>query len=202
MKKGTTLIELVVAMGIFSVIMTLIVGAYITVLRMRSLTGIMRESQQKIRVAEEMLTRLSRQSQKYLISTTASGTVLELYFNVNDSTDPITPPTATKFIYDSNSKSLKTTDCVSIMSTGIATCNSWDNNPQELLGIDNKVELNNFVINRYVDSNDAWVNNSITDSRSGLTKLNIKMSGVINGLSPFYKDDFYIETEVILESLK
>jgi prepilin-type N-terminal cleavage/methylation domain-containing protein len=62
MKRGVTLIELVVSMAIFTVIATVAVGAFVTVTKTKSLTNNMRESQQKSRIAIETISRLSRQA--------------------------------------------------------------------------------------------------------------------------------------------
>lgn len=83
MKKGFSLVEVVVAMGIFIVVITLAVGAFITVTRMKALTSTMKESQQKTRVALEMITRLARQAEKVNVSD--DGKELELYFNAKSS---------------------------------------------------------------------------------------------------------------------
>lgn len=80
MKKGMTLVELTVAMAIFITITTLVVGAFVTVTRMKSLTSAMRESQQKVRVAMEMVTRLSRQAE----AVNVESNVLTLFFTNND----------------------------------------------------------------------------------------------------------------------
>lgn len=81
-KKGMTLVEVTVAMAIFVTITTLVVGAFVTVTRMKSLTSVMRESQQKIRVANEMVTRLSRQANAVTVAD--GGKTLNLYFANND----------------------------------------------------------------------------------------------------------------------
>ncbi|MDD3481152.1 MAG: prepilin-type N-terminal cleavage/methylation domain-containing protein, partial [Patescibacteria group bacterium] len=80
MKKGFSLVEIVVAMGIFIVVMTLAVGAFVTVSRMKGLTSTMKESQQKVRIAMEMMTRLARQAEK--VSVSLDGNTLDLYFDI------------------------------------------------------------------------------------------------------------------------
>lgn len=57
MKKGMTIIEIMVGMTIFLVVVTLAVGAFVSVSRMRALTNTMKESQLKMRIANEMLSR-------------------------------------------------------------------------------------------------------------------------------------------------
>ena len=62
MKRGVTLIELTVSMGIFTIIATLAIGAFVSVSRMKAMTTSMREAQQKVRIATETITRLSKQA--------------------------------------------------------------------------------------------------------------------------------------------
>lgn len=79
MKKGFSLIEVVVAMGIFAIVATLVVGAFVTVTRMKALTSAVKENQQKTRIAMEMITRLSRQAERVVVSD--GGKTIDLYFN-------------------------------------------------------------------------------------------------------------------------
>lgn len=82
-KRGYTLIELVVAMGILIISITLMLGAFVAVGRTKTLTSITKESQQKTRISMEMITRLSRQAEKVLIKD--DGKILDLYFNLKTS---------------------------------------------------------------------------------------------------------------------
>jgi len=84
MKKGFSLLEVVVAMGIFTIIATLVVGAFVMISQMRVLVSITRENQQKTRVAMEMITRLSRQADKVFIQD--EGKTLILRFNTDNPT--------------------------------------------------------------------------------------------------------------------
>ena len=79
-KKGTTLVELIVAMAIFTVVSSLAISSFITVMRMKELGTNMKNSQQKARVALEQITRLARQADKVEITTSGGNYALKLYF--------------------------------------------------------------------------------------------------------------------------
>lgn len=79
-KKGMTLIELIVAMTLFVVVSTIAVGGFISISRARILIGNMKDSQQKIRIANEMIIRYAREAQAVLIED--SGKTLKLSFDI------------------------------------------------------------------------------------------------------------------------
>lgn len=81
MKKGYTIIELIVSMAIFMVAVSLVVGAFATVVRLKTLSSNMKESQQKIRIALEMVTRLSRQAE--VVKVSDDGKIVDLYFDAS-----------------------------------------------------------------------------------------------------------------------
>lgn len=78
-KKGYTLLELIVAMGIFVISLSLMVGAFVTISRMKALTSSMKEVQQKSRITIERISRLARQSDRAFVS--PDGKTLDLYFS-------------------------------------------------------------------------------------------------------------------------
>ena len=86
-KKGFTLIELVVAMTIFITVMTLAIGGFITILRSRMIIGNMKDSQQKIRVVSESISRFAKEAEYVQIPTGAGrsipidGDTLVMYFD-------------------------------------------------------------------------------------------------------------------------
>lgn len=82
MKKGFSLIEVVLSLGLFTLSASLIIGAFVAVSRIKSTTADIREAQQKSRIAIEMITRLSRQAEKVIV--TNEGKDLELHFNLNN----------------------------------------------------------------------------------------------------------------------
>jgi prepilin-type N-terminal cleavage/methylation domain-containing protein len=79
-RRGMTLIELMVAMTIFVTVMTLAIGGFIAISRSRILVGNMKDSQQKIRIANEMIIRYAKQAE-YVKLADQGGSLLELYFD-------------------------------------------------------------------------------------------------------------------------
>lgn len=67
-KRGITLIELIVAMAIFLVVITLAVGGFLSLLRLQTQTQTMTDVQQNGRIAIEQITRLARQAESLEIT--------------------------------------------------------------------------------------------------------------------------------------
>lgn len=177
MKKGVTLIELVVAMGIFSIIATLVVGAFVLILNMKSLTSNMRESQQKLRMAIELTSRLSRQAEVAMVS--SGNKTLTLYQGGET-------PSATRFIIDANG-SLYQEDCLTVDSSAEdCTTTGWSNHKIDLLGG-----------NILLDSSSNFAKNGAKPAT-----LDINLIGVIPGTKAFNSDRLTINNTVVLESLK
>lgn len=61
-KNGTSIVELLVSLTIFLVVISLAVGSFIAVSRMKALTSTMRESQEKLRIANEMISRYAKEA--------------------------------------------------------------------------------------------------------------------------------------------
>jgi len=178
MKKGATLVELVVAMGIFTVVAALAVGAYVTVSRMKSLSGAMRESQQKIRYATEYITRLSKQADRVIIE--PGGTVLVLYFNSSD----VARRDAAKF--EISGTSLLYSDHCSTFSG---------------------INCTEFVTGKSLLSTDTVLKSGSLFSKiaeNGKAELQVTLNGeygvAANG--PYYNDNFSLTTAVIMENVK
>lgn len=185
MKKGLTIIELVVAMGIFSIVALIAVGAFITVARTRALTGNIRESQQKIRVAEETITRLARQA--YFVRTDPSASPsqwVELYF-INPARTSLT---STKFTI-TGPGGLQSERCASLPITLTnPVCATYDP-PQQMLN----------------GSVSLFTGSGFTKHSAGITpKMDLILNGRINGLvgGPYYSDEFNLVTSVLLEGIK
>jgi len=88
-RRGMTLVELMVAMSIFMIVMTLGIGGFVSISRTRILVGNMKDSQQKLRVANEMVIRYAKQAE--YVKLAAAGNSVEFYFDI------ATTPSANKF---------------------------------------------------------------------------------------------------------
>lgn len=180
-KKGYTLIELVVAMGIFIIAITLVVGAFATVSRMKALTHAMKETQQKTRIALETITRLARQSEKLVtpgLDTNNKSKVVEMYFDVKNN------PLAIKFAIENSE--LNRYHCVAEISPDDLTCSVWEKDAN-LLGGGVKLDEEQ---------------SSFEKVGSIPPLLNISLHNKIDNSDPYYSDSVNIETAVILENLK
>lgn len=174
-KKGVTLIEVMVAMGIFTVIAAMAIAVFVSVLNLKTMSSNMKESQQKLRITLEMVTRLARQANKIIVSDDKK--TVFIYYNY--------PASATKFEITGTSPnmSLMMADCEAATLVG-RNCGLW--RPQTL--ISNPVRL---------DSNSRFEKEIFAD-KSGLI---VKLSGLIDGTG-LTNDTFSIETEVVLENEK
>ncbi len=174
-KKGITLIELVVAMAIFLVVVTIAVGAFVTVSRMKALTSTMKNTQQKTRIAIEMLSRLSRQAEKVTVS--PDGNILTLYFDIKS-----TNPDAVKFALESNTLNYYSCNTMSDID-----CSVWDS-PTDLFGADMVIDnaLSSF---EKIGSIPPLLDISIT-------------SETVEQENTYYEDQIDIDTTIILESVK
>lgn len=184
MKKGMTLIELIVSMAIFLTISTLIVGAFVTATRMRTLTGDMRESQQKARVAYETITRLSRQANKVVVS--GDSHELELYFNTQNGI------TAAKFAFqkriDGTGTVLYYDGCAVPVDPSAISCSNWTGSPTDMLG-------GSFYL----------TNLTFTKTAGPLyPTLRVFLDGVLPKLGGFanISDNLVIDTTVLLEGIR
>jgi prepilin-type N-terminal cleavage/methylation domain-containing protein len=189
-KKGITLVEVMVSMGLFAVLASIIVGAFILILNMKTLVSGMKESQQKTRMALELVSRLARQANRVVVSnysntSLAQGNIVDFYF---PSATPATPP-STRFTIGSMVSGGKITlyskDCI---GWGSGTCNVWTA-PNDLLGGLVSLEQTNFMLSAIPPANPPT--------------LSITLNGIINGVStnPYYSNNFNIDNKVILESL-
>jgi prepilin-type N-terminal cleavage/methylation domain-containing protein len=172
--KGFTLIEITVAMGIFSVVSLLVIGSVLMVLNLKTLTRNTKETQQKLRIAIEMISRDARQSKSPELS--ADGKTLTLnfsntavrYYIWGDATNP----------YNLGKKSCLTFD------TTAGTCTTFEPTGIALLG--GLIEL---------DPSSGF------ERTKGEPLLYINFKGLIKNISDnqFYTNDFNLETAVFLE---
>ncbi len=183
MKKGITLIELVVSMGIFVIVITIAVGAFVTVSRMRYLTSIMRENQQKTRIAIEMIARLSRQAEKAV--TTLDGKELELYFDLDSDL-----ASAVKFeILDGK---LLYSHCLGGVSERICVEDNWEDGQNIYGGI---------VL---LEDQESGKDSRFLKKGTSPPTMTIDLFGRVGELdsNPYYSDEINLNTTVILEGLK
>ena len=135
-KRGMTLVELIVAISIFIIVMTLGVGGFVTVIRSRILIGNMKDSQQKIRIANEMIIRNAKQAQ--YVKLDSSGQTLELYFDIDKPTN-----SSIKFetrLLGAGKYDLLYSKCVSPSSM---SCASWGDATSLFGSTDNSLYLSN-----------------------------------------------------------
>lgn len=189
-KKGITLVEVMVSMGLFAVLASIIVGAFVLILNMRTLVSNMKESQQKTRMALELVSRLARQANQVEIlnpnpTAPGVGNTIILYFPSQVTTNP----PATKFVIGSiitgSEITLYSQDCIGWVAN---TCNSWSSSNDLLSGLVS-LEQTSFVLSAVPPANPPT--------------LSIILNGTINGISnnPYYSNSFNIDNKVILESL-
>lgn len=186
-KRGMTIIEVLVAMTIFMIVVTLVVGAFVTVVRMKALTSNMKESQQKARIATELVTRLSRQAEKVQIIGTDT---LDLFFNIDASN-----PQATRFKITPRAGSTTdyTLDMYDCKSFSGVHCADWGTAVDLLGGVYN-LDPTKSHFERVLAGGALPIPPSIA----------VVFDGKITGLngSGYYNDDFKIDTEVMLEGIK
>lgn len=185
-KRGYSLVELVVAMGIFIVVTTLAIGAFVAVSRTKALTSTIKESQQKTRIALEMITRLARQAEKVIISD--NGDTLELYFEIKS-----TSPYGARFRIDNNG--LYYDECqgaLNCSNTDSDTSNDWKNETNLYSGIN--------LINDPLSLKDSMFVKGATVPPT----LDVKIYGQIESQTnnPYYEDEINLDTKIILEAIK
>lgn len=172
-KKGVSLIEVMIAMGIFSAISAMTIAIFISMLNMKTMSSNMKESQQKLRISLEMVTRLSRQANRIVVRD--NNREVELFYT--------NPGASIKFNItpvDSTNYKLTMSDCTTL--TG-RSCASWKEPTDLVSGL---IKLN---------SNSKFEKKTYGD----LSALLIRLDGRITGIN-FTKDAFNIETEVLMES--
>jgi len=128
-KRGLTLIELMVAMTIFVTVMTLSVGGFVAISKSRATIGTMKETQQKVRIANEMIVRYAKQADYVKIST--AGDTLDLYFDF--SSDVLR--SAKRFELSRTDQDLVYYECKPLSFDPISKlCTDWSGSRSSLLG--------------------------------------------------------------------
>jgi prepilin-type N-terminal cleavage/methylation domain-containing protein len=78
MKRGMTIIELIVAITLFVTVITLVLGSFVSISRTKLLVSSMKESQNKIRLISEMITRFGKEADRAKV--TEGGRVVGFFF--------------------------------------------------------------------------------------------------------------------------
>jgi prepilin-type N-terminal cleavage/methylation domain-containing protein len=177
-KSGFSIIELVVAMAIFLVVITLAVGAFVSVSRMKALTSTMKEAQQKTRIVLEKITRLARQAEK--IKVTNSGNTVVLYYNLK------TSPYAYRFQITDDNKLLQS-EC-----SGSIECTTWSASTELYEGI------------TLLNDSDAGKDSKFVVLGSIPPTLSVDLYGKISNAhnNPYYSNEINLNTIIILEAIK
>jgi len=205
-KKGMTIIELMVAMGIFTVVTTLAVGSFVAVSRMRMFALNLKESQQKIRIVTEMVSRYAKQADTVTLDPT--GKSIDLYFK----SDTVNPPSvnqayASRFeIYNSGANGYQ---------IRYYECRPTSLIPQCLDGMVPEEGVDLFSGNMRLDESSAFgLNNNNNDKLKEdenavppafMPSLDILLISKLNEREgfPYYNSDYFeIKTKIILENLR
>ena len=181
LKKGFTIIELVVSMSIFAILSTMAVGAFVAISRSKNFSATMRESQQKIRIATEMISRLTRQADQVEVT---GSTIATLYFK-NTS-----PMKVVRFTLNPlpGAGTLNYTECssTSFIPPSYLSCTAWSGTTTDLLS--GKTAL---------QSGSSFTKESAT----AVPTLKLVLQGNVGTYGPF-SDHFDIETRIPLENFK
>lgn len=187
MRKGLTLVEIVVAMAIFLIVITVAVGAFVTIGRMKALTSTMKDSQQKTRIAMEMITRLSRQAE---IVSIPNATELVLYFDLKGT------PSASRFTIEPRctdcEKTLYYYECPAENITTGPDCSNWADKRDLYTGI-------NLLTSPEIGRDSGFIKIG-----SYPPKLTVNLYGKIGDLTTntYYSDEINLNTTIILEGVK
>jgi type II secretory pathway pseudopilin PulG len=181
-KRGMTIIELLVAMAIFIVVITLVVGAFASISRTNGMAKTYRNSQQKLRIAMEMITRYARQANEVSVSTVGGGSVantLDLVYTKN------TPNTKSTFTIDPSTGNLTLEEC---MDYADDTCNV-STTTTDLLNGEMLLDITTSQFEK-------------TFKNQPELSITLKRRAEAGVFSQYYSDDFLIQNGVILEGLQ
>lgn len=183
--RGSTLLELLVAMTVFSVIMTLAVAAFLNIVRTKSYTSIMKNTQYKVRLSTEIVNRLSREASRVYASRDVSGgNYLELYYENEETLDF----TALRFEITENQE-LMLYECRLALSLDSCPDDDWIN-PVTIIGDEYIVDSSKsyFVIRGGIDS---------------VLEFGLKVATKDSeNYSQYYSDEVIVKTSSVLEGLK
>jgi len=207
-KQGMTIIELIVAMGIFTIVTTLAVGSFVAISRMRMFALNLKESQQKVRIMTEMISRYARQAD--IVTVSDDNKKVDMYFKLDtfDATVPADRQAyASSFeLYNSGGNYLmRYYECTPTTTSKycLGTLTAADG-----------VDLFSGKMKLSADSGFAINSNQILkDDKNDLTEempaskpsMDIVLKSNLNDktTTPYYNSDYFaISTKVVLENLK
>lgn len=131
-KRGMTLIELIVAITLFVTVITIVIGSFASVSRTKMLIASMKESQQKVRLVTEMLTRYGKEA--FYVDVSSDGKEVNYWFKENNSSTGSVEVIAKRFRVSNSGVSGKANS-----SLKYYTCANSLTNP-------NVVDTTNFVV--------------------------------------------------------
>ncbi len=228
-RKGFTLVELMVAMSIFVIVTTLAVGGFVAVNSLKAVAMTQKETQQKIRISLELLTRYAKQAEFVKLVTPAvtyyetsgvSSNAVEFYFNLSnyDNTGTAIPVTTKDYRrgvkFAIIGTELRYYECTTVSTAAaIPICTNWIGG-NNILGSEISLRSSPVVINpsnpiesRFTMNKKATdlVNPPAVDQDTfAPPTLTIKLIGDIGAAlsDQNYKDSFELETRVLLSRLK
>ena len=213
-KKGMTLVELLVAMTIFTTATTIAIGSFVAVSRIRMVTLNMKETQQKVRITLEMINRYARQADRVSVRPGELGEAdKRVYMIFKESS--LTERYGASFLIgtdgDNKGKIIYFNCSGSLINLAtVDYCSDWGTGIAILGG--RTVRVNNtsyFKLNSDIKANGNTIspisgstNGGYYDSPTLLTSLESYV-GSNSGSDPYYNSDYFkIISKVILENVK
>lgn len=184
-RRGMTLVELMVAMSIFITVMVLGIGGFVTISRSRILAGNMKDSQQKLRVANEMIVRFAKQAEYVKLS--SNGRSAEFYFDIDHA---ISSANKFELVDMGNGKfDLIYSECNSA-TYNRCTSGIWDKNKASLIGS---------------QGGSIYISDSNVFGLTGVLPTVLEVKLVVNNDVVGYEslsDAMTVENAIILENLR
>jgi prepilin-type N-terminal cleavage/methylation domain-containing protein len=204
-KRGFTIIELMVALGLFAILSTMIIITFITMVNIQAKATAMKESQQKIRTAVDQITRQIKEADQIIIDPTFTQLTLtyneDLYAQVR---------------YRISGGRLEYQNCniTSFISGSYSPCNSWYNinyagYPKQDMLSSNGINSSGNSIQLQVGSQFRWNSprNSgeipgfvANDEHNNPPSIKVTLVGKIDYSNAYYDDDFTVSTNIALEA--
>jgi prepilin-type N-terminal cleavage/methylation domain-containing protein len=214
--QGFTLIELMVSLGLFAILSTIVISSFINFSNIQAKTSVMKDNQQKIRTALDQMIKQIKEAKTVVIDESdPSEKVIDLTYTE-------APGAAARYKITSDG-GLWYSECnISAVTELYQACTSIDDiDPQNLLADSSAVgNMASSVILDFAESSMCWNSpknspdacsdkdmsgNSIPvdDRNNSLPSVKVKLSGYMKFSSnTFYQDEFYLETLIPLGDRK